>query len=181
MSKQSNRTLSILTSSAVVFIATVLVAIPSSHPSSSPPKPPLVVVEALLTSSIRTSPTSLRQSILVSSNSILTTKLSAENNRPSAAGSNPFRNLFGDIASSLTGQQTSSSSTTTAALDSKISSMISYSWEEIRLDLESKQTPDERAFRSNVEKGIGPPSPLNKIRLYDESNKEEDIRVTFYR
>jgi len=59
--------------------------------------------------------------------------------------------------------------------------MVSSSWEDIRSDLESKQTPEERAFRSNVEKGIGLASPLNKIRLFDESNKEEDIRVTLYR
>ena len=59
--------------------------------------------------------------------------------------------------------------------------MISYSWDEIQSDLETKQTPDERAFWSNVNKGIGPPLPLNKIPLYHDNNKEEDIRVTFYR
>jgi hypothetical protein len=187
MSKRSNRALSIVTSSAFIFAAAGLVTIHSLHPSSK-----LVIVEALPASS----PSStlllfhnhLRQKPTISpslSKSILT-KLAAEKNRPPAAsGNNPFQNLFGDVAStlasSLTGQQTTKTTTSMAALGSKIGSMISYSWDEIRSDLESKQTPDERAFRSNVEKGIGPPSPLNKIRLYDESNKEEDIRVTFYR
>lgn len=66
-------------------------------------------------------------------------------------------------------------------LDSKLNSMGVSSWNDIRSDLESKQTGEEKAFRSNVEKGIGRASPLNKIRLYDETNQEKDIRVTFYR
>lgn len=43
------------------------------------------------------------------------------------------------------------------------------------------QTPEERAFRGDLVHGYGVASPLHKVRLYDESNKEEDIRVTFYR
>lgn len=55
------------------------------------------------------------------------------------------------------------------------------SWENIRKILETKQTKEERDFRKNLAKGYGEGSPLHKIRLFDESNKEEDIRVTFYR
>lgn len=43
------------------------------------------------------------------------------------------------------------------------------------------QTDDERAFRSNLTKGYGAASPLHLVRLYDSSNTEADIRVTFYR
>jgi hypothetical protein len=65
--------------------------------------------------------------------------------------------------------------------DSNISSLEIPTWDEIRSMLENKQTEEERAFRSNVATGIGKASPLNLIRLFDEENKEENIRVTFYR
>ena len=52
---------------------------------------------------------------------------------------------------------------------------------DIRSQLESVQTPEERKFRDNLVKGYGEGSPMNKVRLYDESNQEKDIRVTFYR
>jgi hypothetical protein len=55
------------------------------------------------------------------------------------------------------------------------------SWDSLRSQLESQQTETERQFRANLTKGYGVGSPLHKIRLFDESNKEEDIRVTFYR
>eukprot|EP00978_Attheya_sp_CCMP212_P029267 scaffold103445_cov58-Attheya_sp.AAC.6 len=55
------------------------------------------------------------------------------------------------------------------------------SWEAVETQLEQQQTPEERAFRQNLIKGYGAASPLHKVRLYDESNKEEDVRVTFYR
>ena len=42
-------------------------------------------------------------------------------------------------------------------------------------------TEEEKRFRPNLEKGHGAASPLNLVRLYDKSNREEDIRVTFYR
>ena len=48
-------------------------------------------------------------------------------------------------------------------------------------ELEKKLTPEEKVFRENVEKGIGRASPLNKIRLYEDGVKEEDVRVVFYR
>lgn len=57
----------------------------------------------------------------------------------------------------------------------------SSSWSDIRTKLESVQTPQERKFRENLVKGYGEGSPLHKVRLYDESNQESDIRVTFYR
>ena len=49
------------------------------------------------------------------------------------------------------------------------------SWDDIRNQLQSKQTNDELKFRDNIEKGYGIASPLHKLRLYDESNKEEDV------
>jgi len=55
------------------------------------------------------------------------------------------------------------------------------SWESVRLELEQKLTTEEKAFRENVERGIGRASPLNKVRLYEEGVKEEDVRVVFYR
>jgi hypothetical protein len=55
-------------------------------------------------------------------------------------------------------------------------------WTAIRSTLESQITSDEeRQFRANLEKGYGVGSPLHKIRLFEESNDEQDIRVTFYR
>lgn len=55
------------------------------------------------------------------------------------------------------------------------------SWSDIRSHLESLQTSEEKMFRENLVKGYGVGSPMHKVRLYDESNKESDIRVTFYR
>ena len=56
------------------------------------------------------------------------------------------------------------------------------SWESIRRHLEDRmETDDERNFRANLEKGYGVASPLHKVRLFDASHKEEDIRVVFYR
>eukprot|EP00986_Skeletonema_menzelii_P009317 scaffold4212_cov100-Skeletonema_menzelii.AAC.3 len=51
----------------------------------------------------------------------------------------------------------------------------------VRSSLESKQTSEERKFRSNLNKGYGAASPLHKLRLFDESNSEDDVRVTLYR
>lgn len=55
------------------------------------------------------------------------------------------------------------------------------SWDEIRDTLQSKQTPEEKKFRANLASGYGKASPLHKLRLFDESNKEEDVKVTLYR
>jgi len=54
-------------------------------------------------------------------------------------------------------------------------------WDEIRSQLESKMTSEESSFRANLKYGYGVASPLHKIRLFDPSNQEKDIRVTFYR
>lgn len=55
------------------------------------------------------------------------------------------------------------------------------SWDEIRSTLRAKQTPEEQNFRSNLSKGYGKPSPMHKLRLFDESNDENDVRVTLFR
>jgi glutathione S-transferase len=91
---------------------------------------------------------------------------------------NPF-NMVGDIASSLLGKAASN----TAVEKALLSSSSPPDWVSIRKELENQmETEEERNFRKNLVKGYGVAgSPLHKVRLYDESNKEEDIRVTFYR
>jgi len=94
---------------------------------------------------------------------------------------NPIGSLIGDMASSLMGGVTPSASSnpqTDTALKSVSSSS---SWTDVRSTLEKLQTPEERAFRDNIPKGYGKGSPLHALRLFDESNKEEDVRVTLYR
>ena len=54
------------------------------------------------------------------------------------------------------------------------------SWEHLQSNLKSKQTDTEQSFRENVQKGLVA-SPLNTIRLFHETDTEEDIRVTFSR
>lgn len=68
-----------------------------------------------------------------------------------------------------------------AQLDATISSLVTSQWEDIRSKLEAVQTEEEKQFRPNLETGIGRASPLNTIRLFDESNTEDDVRVVFYR
>ena len=48
-------------------------------------------------------------------------------------------------------------------------------WSAIQSLLKSKQTPQELLFRDNLKLGYGEGSPLHKIRLYDESNKESQM------
>lgn len=88
--------------------------------------------------------------------------------------------MIGDVASSLFGGGKS-----VAAANSKVEAALegiaTASWTAIRDQLEALQTPEERSFRQNLAKGYGVASPLHKVRLFDESNKEEDIAVTFYR
>lgn len=92
---------------------------------------------------------------------------------------NPFR-MVGDMASNLLGANGVEEK---AALDQAVQNLVQdMTWERIRQQLEQQmQTDDERNFRANLAKGYGMGSPLHKVRLFDESNKEEDIRVTFYR
>ena len=95
---------------------------------------------------------------------------------------NPFR-MVGDMASGLLGGDSlQDQPTVNKAIVAMESAGSLQSWATIRSTLESKMETDiERNFRANLKKGYGEGSPLHKIRLFDESNKEEDIRVTFYR
>jgi glutathione S-transferase len=92
-------------------------------------------------------------------------------------GSNPFSSFIGDMASSLMGKTVSS----LPQVDKSLANIDVPSWEDIRFQLESLQTDEERSFRQNIENGHGIGSPMHKMRLYDETNTEKDIRVTFYR
>jgi hypothetical protein len=92
---------------------------------------------------------------------------------------NPFSSIMGDFASAMMGK--GSSVQANEKLDKSLNNLLISTWTDIRSKLEAMQTEEERQFRNNVAKGYGVGSPMNKIRLYDESNKESDIRVTFYR
>jgi hypothetical protein len=93
---------------------------------------------------------------------------------------NPFSSIMGDFASAIMGK--GGSVPANGKLDSSLANiMSSTTWTDIRSKLEAMQTEEERQFRNNVDKGYGVGSPMNKIRLYDESNNESDVRVTFYR
>jgi hypothetical protein len=95
-----------------------------------------------------------------------------------SANNNSFSSYISDMASSFLGKKVSSQ----PELDKTLSDLSLPTWPDIRSLLESQmQTDQERSFRQNIEKGYGIASPMNKVRLFDESNKEEDIRVTFYR
>jgi len=101
---------------------------------------------------------------------------SSSGGRPSQ---NPpsFSSLIGDMASSLLGKTPDRN----PALDAQLN-QVEPSWQAVRAQLESQfATDDERNFRANLAQGYGVASPLHKLRLYDESNQEEDIRVVFYR
>jgi glutathione S-transferase len=87
--------------------------------------------------------------------------------------------MIGDVASSIFGGNNIVSQN--SRVESALASISTDSWNDIRTKLESQQTAEERSFRKNLEKGYGVGSPLHKIRLFDESNKEEDIDVVFYR
>ena len=94
---------------------------------------------------------------------------------------NPFSSMLGQMASSiLGGSKGKGPSTNPSGLDSTLEE-LGTSWEHVQATLQGLQTSQERQFRANLDKGFGAASPLHKVRLYDESNKEEDIRVTFYR
>ena len=96
--------------------------------------------------------------------------------------SNPFSSMIGDMADSLFGGNSNRVSSN-SNVDSALKALQVSSWSTIRDELAKKQTPEEREFRTkNVKYGYGTlGSPLNKIRLYNDSNKEDDIQVTFYR
>ena len=95
--------------------------------------------------------------------------------------SNPFSSMIGDMADSLFGGNSNKVSSN-SNVDSALKALQVSSWSTIRDELAKKQTPEEREFRTNLKYGYGTlGSPLNKIRLYNDSNKEDDIQVTFYR
>jgi glutathione S-transferase len=96
---------------------------------------------------------------------------------------NPFSTMLGDMASSIFGGNSNSGNLKNNNPNLDVTLLeLGTPWAMVRDTLESLQTTDEeRSFRDNLAKGYGPASPLHKVRLYDESNKEEDIRVTFYR
>jgi hypothetical protein len=94
---------------------------------------------------------------------------------------NPFTSMIGDVASSLFGGGGKSVAAANSKVEAALEGIATASWTAIRDQLEALQTPEERSFRQNLAKGYGVASPLHKVRLFDESNKEEDIAVTFYR
>ena len=101
--------------------------------------------------------------------------------------SDPIKSLFGNVASSISniqkiGIMQQQSDRHTNLLTARVLSAHNIgSWEDIRTALRAKQTPEERKFRDNLTKGYGKASPLHKLRLFDESNDENDVRVIFYR
>lgn len=93
---------------------------------------------------------------------------------------NPFTSMFGDMTSALfRGNKMSLSHN--VKVERLLEAIPMASWSQLRETLESQQTPEEQFFRRNLSKGYGVASPLHKVRLYDQSNKEEDVNVTFYR
>ena len=115
---------------------------------------------------------------LARSNNSITRASSTTSTALSSTPGNPFTSLIGDLASTFS--KSGNTAQGNPELDSSLQNMCS-GWSEIQAVLKSKQTPEELAFRDNLKLGYGEGSPLHKVRLYDESNKEEDIRVTFYR
>ena len=102
--------------------------------------------------------------------------------------SNPFQSLFGNVASKISDLQqegmTSVSQDELSQLASQTETILAsegINLDLIRSSLETKQPAEERNFRANLQKGYGAASPLHKLRLFDESNKEDDVRVTFFR
>lgn len=104
-------------------------------------------------------------------------------------GSNPLKSLFGAVASSISNihqkDMVQQSPNEDAVFLTRTAQVLSShnigSWEEIRAVLRAKQTPEEKNFRDNLRNGYGKASPLHKLRLFDESNDEKDVRVIFYR
>ena len=76
---------------------------------------------------------------------------------------NPL-SMLGDMASSLIPGGGGGGGQADAQLDKTISSTVPSSWDDIRTKLESKQTDEERNFRTNLVKGYGRASPLNLVR-----------------
>jgi hypothetical protein len=91
-------------------------------------------------------------------------------------------NPFFDMASSIFGGNANTNTVASSPkVDAALASSEVSSWSQLRQQLESVQTADEKVFRQNLSKGYGIGSPLHKLRLFSEENKEEDVRVTFFR
>ena len=91
-------------------------------------------------------------------------------------------NPFFDMASSIFGGNAKGNTVEVSPkVDAALASSTVPSWSQVRQQLESVQTADEKVFRQNLSNGYGIGSPLHKLRLFSEENKEEDVRVTFYR
>ena len=108
------------------------------------------------------------------------------NNSPNNNNNNPtatFSSVISNMASSMFGGNNSmmSPNSKNPKFDQQIETLNVPSWDRIRSLLEQQQTPEERLFRVNLQNGYGVSSPLHKVRLYNEQNKVEDVRVTFYR
>lgn len=87
--------------------------------------------------------------------------------------------MIGDIASSILGGGKSIASND--SVESALREVNSPGWPDVREKLKSMQTPEEKSFRDNLPQGYGIGSPLHKLRLFNENNREEDVRVKFYR
>ena len=92
--------------------------------------------------------------------------------------SNPFL----DMASSIFGGNAKTNTVVgSPKVDAALASSTVSSWSQVRQQLETVQTAEEKVFRQNLPNGYGVGSPLHKLRLFSEDNKEQDVRVTFYR
>jgi hypothetical protein len=87
-------------------------------------------------------------------------------------------NFVSDAASSLFG---SFDRKFPEEVEKEISSVVPYSWEDIRTQWETLATENERQFRDNLPLGYGEASPLHNLRLYDPSVDASTVRVIFYR
>lgn len=105
------------------------------------------------------------------------------------SNNNPLQSLFGNVASTISNLQQEGMLTPVSheklsklnTITTKTLVSASINVDAIRSSLEAKQTTEERKFRSNLKNGYGVASPLHKLRLFDESNSENDVRVTLYR
>jgi len=105
---------------------------------------------------------------------------SAAVNRLEASGRSSF-NPFSLVNDMFDAVKPTESLPVNSKLNAALCSIPIPDWVEIRSSLERVQTEEEKAFRKNLKDGIGRGSPLHKLRLFDESNKEDDVRIVFYR
>lgn len=87
-------------------------------------------------------------------------------------------NFISDAASSLFG---TFDRKLPEELEKEISSVVPFSWEDIRTQWKAQATEHERQFRDNLPLGYGEASPLHNLRLYDPSVDASSVRVVFYR